>query len=80
MVKSKKNQTKKLSSIQKRILAAFVMLPVVIGALWSGYPYVDILTLFVGVLLSYEWANMVPSKQPMTYFGAYVLALACSIF
>ena len=80
MVKSKKIQAKKLSGIQKRILAALVMLPVVIGALWGGYPYVDILTLFVGVLLSYEWANMVPSKKPMAYFGAYVLALSCSIF
>ena len=80
MVKSKKIQAKKLSSVQKRVLAAFVMLPVVISALWGGYPYVDILTLFVGVLLSYEWANMVPSKKPMAYFGAYVLALSCSIF
>jgi len=80
MVKRKENQMKKLSGLQKRILAAFVMLPVVVSALWGGYPYVDILTLFVGVLLSYEWANMVPSKQPMVYFGAYVLALACAIF
>jgi len=80
MVRSKKVQAKKLSSLQKRVLAALVMLPVVVGALWSGYPYVDILTLLVGVLLSYEWAHMVPSKQPMTYFGVYVFALSCSIF
>ena len=80
MVKRKENETKKLSSLQKRILAAFAMLPVVVGALWGGYPYVDVLTLIVGVLLSFEWANMVPSKQPMAYFGAYVIALSCAIF
>lgn len=80
MVKPKKIEIKKLSSLQKRIGAALVMLPIVIGALWGGYPYVDVLTLLVGVLLSYEWANMVPSKKPMLYFGAYVFALAVSVF
>ena len=80
MAKLKKNQTQKMSGFQKRTLTACVMLPVVIGALWSGYPYIDILTLLVGVLLSFEWANMVPSKQPMAYFGAYVLALSGAIF
>lgn len=80
MVKSKKNETKKISSLQKRILTTLVMLPIVIGALWSGYPYVDVLTLTVGVLLAFEWATMVPSSKPMVYFGAYVLSLATSVF
>ena len=80
MAKLKKNETKKMSSLQKRILTTLVMLPVVIGALWSGYPYVDILTLTVGVLLAFEWATMVPSSKPMVYFGAYVLSMAASIF
>jgi len=80
MVRSKKVQTKKFTGLKKRILTSLVMLPVVIGALWNGYPYVDILTMLVGILLSYEWANMVPSKKPMTYFGAYVASLAVSIF
>ncbi|MBO7097195.1 MAG: phosphatidate cytidylyltransferase [Alphaproteobacteria bacterium] len=80
MVKSKKNETKKMSSLQKRILTTLVMLPIVIGALWSGYPYVDVLTLTVGVLLAFEWATMVPSSKPMVYFGAYVLSLATSVF
>lgn len=80
MVKSKKNEAKKMSSLQKRILTTLVMLPIVIGALWSGYPYVDVLTLTVGVLLAFEWATMVPSSKPMVYFGAYVLSLATSVF
>jgi len=77
MVKSK---SKKTSSLVKRVLAALVMLPVVIGALLFGYPYTDILTLLVGVLLSWEWSSMVPSRKPTTYFGAYVLSLSVSIF
>ena len=79
MVKTKSKKIK-LSSLGKRILAAFVMLPIVVGALWFGYPYVDILTFLVGVMLSWEWASMVPSRKPMVYLCAYILALGVSIF
>ena len=79
MAKSKA-PTKQPNTFKKRVITALLMLPVVIGALWFGYPYVDILTLLVGVLLSWEWANMVPSRKPLVYFGAYTLALAVSIF
>lgn len=80
MAKSKKTQGKKMSNIGKRILAALVMLPIVIGTLWFGYPYIDILALFVGVLLSWEWVNMIPSRKPLVYFGAYILSLSVAIF
>ncbi len=75
-----KSKIKNTSNLTKRVLAALVMLPVVVGALWQGYPYIDILALMVGVLLSWEWSNMVSSRKPSVYFGAYVLALAVSIF
>lgn len=74
-----KLKAKKMNPFLKRTLAALVMLPVVICALWYGYPYVDILTLVVGVLLSWEWANMVPSRNPSTYFGFYVVPLSVSL-
>jgi len=79
MVKSKRTKSK-TNTFTKRTLTALLMLPVVVGALWFGYPYVDILALIVGVLLSWEWAEMVPSRKPIFYFGAYVLSLAVSIF
>ena len=79
MAKSK-TQIKQPNTFKKRVTTALLMLPVVIGALWFGYPYVDILALLVGVLLSWEWANMVPSRKPLVYFGAYTLSLAVSIF
>jgi len=79
MVKSKKQEVQN-NGFKKRTVATLVMLPVAIGSLWFGYPYVDILTLFVGVLLSWEWSEMVPSRKSAFYFGSYVLSLAVSLF
>ncbi len=70
---------KKNGTLVKRVIAALVMLPVVIGALWAGYPFVDVLTLIVGVLLSWEWCNMVPNRNPATYTSAYIVSLAVSL-
>ena len=70
---------KKSGSLVKRVLAAVVMLPVVIGALWAGYPFVDVLTLIVGVLLAWEWGNMIPSRNASTYTAAYIISLAVSL-
>ncbi|MBE6451058.1 MAG: phosphatidate cytidylyltransferase [Alphaproteobacteria bacterium] len=78
--RTKKKTSKKLGSLAKRILTALVMLPVAIGALWVGYPFVDVLALIVGVLLAWEWANMVSNKTPLTYLAAYITSLAVSLF
>ncbi len=67
-----------LTSLQKRILTSLVMVPIAIGALRSGHPYVDILIFLVGAMLSWEWANMVPNKRASTYAVSYVFALGCS--
>ena len=40
-----------LTSLQKRILTSLIMIPIVIGALQSGHPYVDILVFIVGAIL-----------------------------
>ena len=68
-----------LNSLQKRILTSLVMIPIAIGALRSGHPYVDILIFAVGALLSWEWSNMVPSKNQATYAICYTFALGCSL-
>ncbi|MBQ2883092.1 MAG: phosphatidate cytidylyltransferase, partial [Alphaproteobacteria bacterium] len=68
-----------LNSLQKRILTSLVMIPIAIGALRSGHPYVDILIFAVGALLSWEWSNMVPSKNQTTYAICYTFALGCSL-
>lgn len=68
-----------LSSLQKRILTSLVMIPIAIGALRSGHPYVDILIFAVGALLSWEWSNMIPNKNQTTYAICYTFALGCSL-
>lgn len=74
-----KPRTKKMSPLEKRIITALVMVPVVVGALWSGYPYVDVLTLAVGSLLAWEWSNMVPSRNSSTYISFYIATLAVAL-
>lgn len=70
---------KKMGSLAKRTLAALVMLPVVIGALWVGYPFIDVLALIVGSLLAWEWANMASTRNSSAYMGAYIIALAVAL-
>jgi phosphatidate cytidylyltransferase len=73
-----KPETKKTGSLLKRTLAALVMLPIVIGALRLGYPYVDALLLIVGALLSWEWSSMASKKNPSAFQAAYIVSLAVS--
>jgi phosphatidate cytidylyltransferase len=68
-----------LTSLQKRVLTSLVMIPLVIGALRFGHPYVDILVYLVGVMLSWEWASMVPNKRANVYAVCYTFALGCSL-
>lgn len=69
----------KLTSLQKRVLTSLVMIPLVIGALRSGHPFVDILVYFVGIMLSWEWSSMVPNKRANVYAVCYTFALGCSL-
>lgn len=68
-----------LTSLQKRVLTSLVLIPLVIGALRSGHPYVDILVFVVGSILSWEWASMVPNKNSSLYAVCYTFALGCSL-
>jgi phosphatidate cytidylyltransferase len=74
-----KSEAKHKGSLLIRTLAALVMLPVVIGALWVGYPYVDALLLVVGALLSWEWSSMMKPENPSAYSNAYIVSLAVAV-
>lgn len=69
----------KLTSLQKRVITSLVMIPLVIGALRSGHPYVDILVFLVGTMLSWEWSAMVPNNRANVYAVCYAFALGCSL-
>jgi len=68
-----------LSSLQKRVLTSLIMIPLVIGALKYGHPYVDIFVYLVGVMLSWEWSSMVPNKRANVYAICFAFALGSSI-
>ena len=68
-----------LTSLQKRVLTSLIMIPLVIGALRFGHPYVDILVYLVGIMLSWEWSVMVPNKKANVYAVCYTFALGCSL-
>ena len=69
----------KLTSLQKRVLTSLVMIPLVIGALRFGHPYVEILVYLVGIMLSWEWSSMVPNKRANVYAVCYAFAFGSSI-
>lgn len=69
-----------LTSLQKRILTSLFLIPIVIGALRSGHPYVDILVFIVGSILAWEWSDMVSNRRPSIYTACYIFALGCSLF
>ena len=74
MAKTKKN----MSSLKKRTLAALVMLPVVIGVVYAGYPLTDMLVLLVGSALAWEWARMTAKNNHDVYVLSYLLSLVAS--
>lgn len=67
------------TSLQKRVLTSLIMIPLVIGALRFGHPYVDILVYLVGITLAWEWSVMVPNKKANLYAVCYAFALGCSL-
>lgn len=73
--------SRKFNAITKRILAAAVMIPIAIITLYVGSPYVEVLAVTVGGLLSWEWANMLSAPQKSShYVTAYIISLAIAIW
>lgn len=64
----------------KRVLAAVVMIPIAIITLYIGSPFVEVLTITVGGLLAWEWANMLSSAKTSHYVTAYMISLATAIW
>lgn len=69
----------KIQSLIKRCVSAVVMIPIVIGALWEGFPYVNILAMAIGAMLAWEWANMVPNKKPTFFAVVYTVSAVTSV-
>lgn len=73
--------SRKFGAIFKRVLAAIVMIPIAVVALYTGSPYIEVLAIVVGGLLSWEWANMLAAPQRSSYYvTAYLITLAVAIW
>lgn len=71
-------KSKKVSLI-KRILTSLVLIPVVLGCLFSGKEAVELLALTIAALLSWEWAGMMPSRSNVFFALSYFLAAVVAI-
>ena len=67
------------TTLQKRVITSLIMIPLVIGAMRSGHPFIDILVYFVGIMLAWEWSAMMPNKRANVYALCYAFALGCSL-
>lgn len=64
----------KSASLIKRIMTSLVLIPVVVWCLFGGQEMVAVLALSVAALLSWEWANMMPTKATSAYALSYFFA------
>ena len=69
----------KVSSIVKRIITAMILIPLTIGILYFGSPYVQIMALLFGAMMAWEWVNMVPNKNSSVYAIAYTASVFAAV-
>ena len=73
--------SRKFGAITKRILAASVMIPIALEALYLGSPFIEALAIVVGGLLAWEWATMLSKAETTSYYvTAYMISLAISVW
>ncbi len=69
----------KLKSFFKRLATAIVLVPVAVGCVLKGYPWIYILALLGAALLSWEWSDMVKNKKPSVYACAYLFVASIAL-
>ena len=69
----------KLKSLLKRVATSLVLIPVVVGCIIFGDLTTLLLALVGAALLSWEWANMVPSSRPTFYAICYLFVSSITI-
>jgi len=73
MAESKKRNT------VTRVVTALILAPLTIMLLYFGEPYVSLLLLAIGALLSWEWSKMVPNKTDSVYAVLYTAVMATAV-
>ena len=68
----------KKSSLFKRVATALVLAPLTIALIYAGSPWINVLALVFGAMLSWEWAHMVPNRNAPFYATAYTTSLSAA--
>ena len=72
-------EKRKMSSLMLRILSSLVMVPLVLGAIYMGDPFLNLLMLVVGSMWCWEWTTMIENKNPALYAVIYAVAMIYSL-
>ena len=72
-------ESSKLSKLTKRIVTALIMIPVVIAALYLGFPYLHMVAVVIASLMAWEWAHMIPNKNAPVYSIAYTMSAVSAV-
>lgn len=69
----------KTVAVMKRIVTSLILAPVVLSGVLLGSPFINILVLVCGAMLSWEWAKMVPNKNNAVFSLIYLTSLAVAV-
>lgn len=72
-------EKRKMSSLMLRILSSLVMVPLVLGAIYMGDPFLNLLMLVVGSMWCWEWTTMIENRNPALYAVIYAVAMIYSL-
>lgn len=72
-------EKRKISSLGLRIISSLVMVPLVVGAVYFGNPYLFLLLLLTGAMLCWEWSSMIKSANPALYATIYTVCMVVSV-
>lgn len=70
----------KLMSFLKRALSSVILIAILLTVIIKGSPLFEIALLIMGIMLAWEWNNIVPAKNKPTYLATYIFAIAIMIF
>ncbi len=78
MAEGRVTPASKWSDLGLRSLSAAVLIPAVIADVWVGGAWFSLLVALLGVLVAFEWTNIVHRQDPLQ-FALHALAALCAV-
>jgi len=67
----------KSSGLIVRVISAAVLAPVVLGAVYAGSPYFEILVAVAALIMAYEWNRLCSGRMGWMVVGVFYIGLPC---